>query len=98
MPSHLPQNRFPSPTLKTSLAGGSLAPSTSMKSLAPDVPQLAVGESSEQQIESVDPASLVHDVVAVEGTLLGTLLIPKYPTAKQREHLPRSRLQQIEYL
>ena len=72
IPSHRPQNLFPSPTLKTSLAGGSLAPSISIKSFAPEVPQLADGESSEQQIESENPSSFVHDVVDVDGTLLGT--------------------------
>ena len=96
IPSHRPQNLFPSPTLKTSLAGGSLAPSISMKSFAPEVPQLAVGVSSEQQIESENPASFVHDVVDVEGTLLGTLLMPKYPTARHSEHFPLSLLQQME--
>ena len=96
IPSHRPQNLFPSPTVKRSLAGGCLAPSISIKSLAPAVPQFAVGESSEQQIESEYPASFVQGVVEEEGTLLGTLLTPKYPTARQREHFPRSRLQQIE--
>jgi len=95
-PSQRPQNLFPSPTLKASLAGGSLAPSISIKSLAPEVPQLEDGESSEQQIESENPARLVQGVVEVDGTLLGTLLMPKYPIAKQSEHFPLSLLQQME--
>lgn len=73
-----------------------------MKSFAPEVAQFADGVSAEQQIESVNPASLVHGVVEVEEglglTVLGTLLIPKTPMDIHREHFPRSLLQHIEYL
>lgn len=73
-----------------------------MKSFAPEVAQFAAGVSAEQQMESVNPASLVQGVGEVEDglglTVLGTLLIPKYPIEKQSEHFPRSLLQQMEYL
>ena len=78
MPNQRPQKRLPSATcsnsnsfcspvrrelaLKTSWTGGSDAPVISMKSLAPDVPQLDKGLSFSQQIESVNPASLVQSV------------------------------------
>ena len=71
--------------------------SISMKSFAPLVPQLAEGESSLQQMESVKPAFVVQEVVEVDGTLLGTLLSAKYPGEKQREHFPISLLQQMLY-
>jgi len=71
--------------------------SISMKSFAPLIPQLAVGESWLQQIESVKPALVLHEVGEVDGTVLGTLLSPKYPGEKQREHLPISLLQQMLY-
>ena len=71
--------------------------SISIKSFAPLVPQLAVGESSLQQMESVKPALVLHDVVEVDGALLGTLLSPKYPGEKHKEHLPISLLQQMLY-
>ena len=35
-------------------------------------------------MESVIPAVLVQGVVLEAGALLGTLLRPKYPTARQR--------------
>ena len=75
--SHLgsKSNSFCSPVrrelaLKTSWTGGSDAPVISMKSLAPDVPQLDKGLSFSQQIESVNPASLVQSVgpLDVNGT------------------------------
>ena len=67
IPNHLPQNLLASPTVNTLAAGGSLAPWNSMKSFAPEVPQLACGVSAEQQMESGYPASLVHGVVVGEG-------------------------------
>ena len=48
-----------------------------MKSFAPLVPQFADGESALQQMESVKPALVLHEVVELDGTLLGTLLRPK---------------------
>ena len=86
MPNQRPQKRLPSATcsksdsfcsqvrrelaLKTSWTGGSDAPVISMKSLAPDVPQLDKGLSFSQHIESVNPASLVQSVgpLDVNGT------------------------------
>ena len=38
----------------------------------------------EQQMESDIPANLVQGVVLEAGARLGTLLRPKYPTARQR--------------
>ena len=58
---------------------------------------MEVGVSSEQQMESDIPASCVQGVVLVAGARLGTLLRPKYPTARQRAQYPLSLLQQMEY-
>ena len=45
---------------------------------------MAVGVSTEQQMESVMPAFLFQEVVVEAGTWLGTLLTPKYPMARHR--------------
>ena len=58
----------------------------------PEVPQLDTGLSLLQQMESVYPAFLVQGELLTE---LGTLLSPYSPAEKQREHMARSRRQQM---